>query len=125
MQDVEEVVSDLLQNGHDIDATMYNCLVKGYCGDGNEQMAMRVFYDTIKKKYAISVESFSIFAKELCAKGKVIEVTMVFEEMCWRCYVLDVSSYRRLLDEQLCLYVDKQHRSMPLGHNKYNKEENS
>ncbi|KAK7852309.1 pentatricopeptide repeat-containing protein [Quercus suber] len=29
MQDVEEVVSDLLQNGHNIDATMYNCLIKG------------------------------------------------------------------------------------------------
>ncbi|KAF3956671.1 hypothetical protein CMV_018229 [Castanea mollissima] len=122
MQEVEEVVSDLLQNGHDIDATMYNCLIKGYCEDGNEQMAMRVFYETIEKKYVISVESFSIFVKELCAKGKVIEATMVFEEMCRRCYVLDVSSYKRLLDEQLGLYVDNQHRSMPLGHNEYSRE---
>ncbi|KAM3710068.1 hypothetical protein ACJW31_01G001000 [Castanea mollissima] len=125
MQEVEEVVSDLLQNGHDIDATMYNCLIKGYCEDGNEQMAMRVFYETIEKKYVISVESFSIFVKELCAKGKVIEATMVFEEMCRRCYVLDVSSYKRLLDEQLGLYVDNQHRSMPLGHNEYSREVNS
>ncbi|GMY28965.1 pentatricopeptide repeat-containing protein At4g11690-like [Fagus crenata] len=125
MQEVEDLVSDMLQNGHGVDSTIYNCLIKGYFGDGNEPMAMQVFYETIEKNHVISVESFSIIVKELCAKGKVIEAKMVFEEMCRRCVVLDVSSYRRLLDEQLSLYAENQHSSRPLGHKECSREGNS
>ena len=38
MQQVEELILDMLQNGHNLDATMYNCLLAGYCEDGDEEM---------------------------------------------------------------------------------------
>jgi pentatricopeptide repeat protein len=132
MQEVGELVSDLLQNGHVMDATMYNCLIWGYCVDKNEQMTMRVFYEAIDKNYVISMESFSIFVKELCAKGKVIEAKRIFEDLCRKCSVLDVNSYRRVLEKHLSLYaenlwrirditdmIDHQHSSGVLHQNEY------
>ena len=38
MQQVEELILNMLQNGHNLDATMYNCLLAGYCEDGDEEM---------------------------------------------------------------------------------------
>ncbi|CAJ1973570.1 unnamed protein product [Sphenostylis stenocarpa] len=81
MQAVEELVSDMLQNGHNLDATMYNCLLGGYCDDGDEEMALKTFYDIRDKKFFINQDIFCTFVKMLCAKGKLKEAETVFEEM--------------------------------------------
>lgn len=38
MQQVEELISDMLQNGHNLDATMHNYLLAGFFEDGDEEM---------------------------------------------------------------------------------------
>ena len=34
----EELIPDMLQNRHNLDATMYNCLLAGFFEDGDEEM---------------------------------------------------------------------------------------
>ncbi|KAK7352571.1 hypothetical protein VNO80_17995 [Phaseolus coccineus] len=81
MQAVEELVSDMLQNGHNLDATMYSCLLEGYCEDGDEEMALKTFYDLMNKNFVIKQDIFCTFVKVLCAKGKLKEGETVFEGM--------------------------------------------
>ncbi|TKY74873.1 Pentatricopeptide repeat-containing protein mitochondrial [Spatholobus suberectus] len=85
MQQVEKLVSDMLQNGHNLDATMYNCLLGGYCDDEDEEMALKTVYDIMDKNFVINQDTFCSFVKVLCAKGKLKEAETVFEEMCRRC----------------------------------------
>ncbi|XP_057432330.1 pentatricopeptide repeat-containing protein At5g65560-like [Lotus japonicus] len=73
MQLVEELVSSMLQSGHNLDATMYNCLLGGYCEDGDEEMALKTVYDMIDKSFLFNKDIYCTFVKELCAKGKVKE----------------------------------------------------
>ncbi|KAM1224063.1 hypothetical protein ACFX2G_043975 [Malus domestica] len=96
---VEELVHDMLQNGHELDTALYSRVIKGYCEDGNVKMAMQAFCAALDAKYIISLESFSVFVKELCAKGMVVEAERVFDDMHKRCTVADVDNYRRVLDE--------------------------
>ncbi|KAG4906304.1 hypothetical protein JHK82_054942 [Glycine max] len=42
MQQVEELILDMLQNGHNLDATMYNCLLAGYCQDRDEERTPKI-----------------------------------------------------------------------------------
>ncbi|BAT78014.1 hypothetical protein LR48_Vigan04g232700 [Vigna angularis] len=79
MQAVEELVSDMLQNGHNLDATLYNCLLQGYCEDGDEEMALKTYYDIMNKNFVIKQDVFSTFVKVMCAKGKLKEGDTVFE----------------------------------------------
>ncbi|KAK9274218.1 hypothetical protein L1049_019032 [Liquidambar formosana] len=102
MQKVEELVGDMLRNGHVIDASLYSFLVKGYGEDGNEEMAMRVFHESIDMGYMINLESFSVIVKELYGKGKLHEVEKLLEELSRSFPVINVDSYRRVLDEHLC-----------------------
>ncbi|XP_061374926.1 pentatricopeptide repeat-containing protein At1g09900-like [Gastrolobium bilobum] len=92
MQQVEELVWDMLQNGHNLDAAMYNCLLGGYCEDGDEEMALKTVYNIIDKNFVINKDTFCTFVKELCAKGKMKEAETVFEEMCKRCPVFDINA---------------------------------
>ncbi|KAJ1423403.1 Tetratricopeptide-like helical domain superfamily [Sesbania bispinosa] len=101
MQQVEELVGDMLQNGHNSDATMYNCILEGYCEHGDEEMALKTVYDIIDKNFVINKDIFYAFVKELCAKGRVKEVETVFEEMYKKCPVSDINAYRLVLC-QLC-----------------------
>jgi len=78
---VEELVSDMLQNGHNLDATMYSCLLGRYCEDGDEEMALNTFYDIMNKNFVIKQDIFCTFVKVLCAKGKLKEGETVFERM--------------------------------------------
>ncbi|KAJ0031145.1 hypothetical protein Pint_13719 [Pistacia integerrima] len=102
MQEVEGLLDAMFRSGHNIDATMYSCLLKGYCEDGNLEAAMRIAYEMVSKKFVINLESISILFKELCAKMKFTEAETLFE-MCVRCPVDDKDNYRRILDEQLCI----------------------
>ncbi|XP_050217842.1 putative pentatricopeptide repeat-containing protein At1g74580 [Mercurialis annua] len=104
MQNVKELLDNMFHNGLACDAAMYNSLVKGYCENGNEEVARLVFYEAIDKNYVVNTESFSVFVKKLCENGKAFQVENMFEEMCKRCCVADVDSYRRILDEQLVAY---------------------
>ncbi|XP_027356921.1 pentatricopeptide repeat-containing protein At5g41170, mitochondrial-like [Abrus precatorius] len=97
MQQVEELVGNMLQNGHNLDATMYNCLLAGYCEDEDEEMALKTVYDMIDKNFVINHDTFCTFVKELCAKEKVKEAERVLEEMCRRYPVSDVNAYRMVL----------------------------
>ncbi|KDP34050.1 hypothetical protein JCGZ_07621 [Jatropha curcas] len=101
MKDVQELINDMVNNGLAIDTTMYSSIVMGYCEDGNEEMATKVFRKTIDQNYVISLESFLVFIKLLCEKGKAIEAERIFKEMCEKCSVVNVGSYLRILDEQL------------------------
>ncbi|XWS70205.1 hypothetical protein CRYUN_Cryun03dG0028500 [Craigia yunnanensis] len=102
MQEVEYLVDDMLQNGILIDASMYGCILEGYSEDGNEEMAVQVFNEMMGKSYVISLESFSIFVKMLCARGMIIKAENFFEDICRRtCPVVERHSYRRVLDEHL------------------------
>ncbi|KAI9118562.1 hypothetical protein K1719_010894 [Acacia pycnantha] len=107
MQEVEELVRDMLQNGHEPDATMYNCLLQGYCEDGNEQMAIQTIYDMIGNNFVVSLDSFSNLVKVLRGKQYNKEVEMIYEEMLRRCPVPepDADAYKRvlLLTENSCL----------------------
>ncbi|KAJ0091432.1 hypothetical protein Patl1_13814 [Pistacia atlantica] len=103
MQEVEGLLDAMFRSGHNIDATMYSCLLKGYCEDGNLGAAMRIAYEMVSKKFVINLESISILFKELCAKMKFTEAETLFE-MCVRCPVDDKDNYRRILDEQLSVW---------------------
>ena len=102
MHEVEEFVDDMCRNGHHLDASMYSWLVKGYCEDGNADMAMRLFCEMLDMGYVINLESFLAFVKGLSAKEKAFEVEKFFEEMSRRCPGIDIHKYRRILDEHLC-----------------------
>ncbi|KAL1291076.1 hypothetical protein HN51_059618 [Arachis hypogaea] len=97
MQEVEGLVSEMLENGHDLDTTLYNCLLGGYCDLGDEEMALRTVYDMIDKNFVINKDTFCIFVKDLRGKGKLSKAVTVVEEMCRRCNVPDINSYRALL----------------------------
>jgi pentatricopeptide repeat protein len=101
MQEVAGLVDDMLQDGFEMDATLYSCLVGGFCEAGNEEMAMRAFYDSINKNYVINLQSFSFFVNLMWGKGKVIEAEQIFKDRCRRCSLVDVDSYQRVLDDQL------------------------
>ncbi|KAK2994031.1 hypothetical protein RJ640_018788 [Escallonia rubra] len=100
MREVEELVSDMFRNGHDLDTTLYSFLVQGYCNDGNMETAMQVFLEMIQKGLVLDVHIFSVFVKELSVRGKVFEVERIFERMS-SCHVIDVDSYKRVLDSCL------------------------
>ncbi|KAJ4708977.1 Pentatricopeptide repeat [Melia azedarach] len=97
MQEVEKLVDGMIRSGHNFDSTMYNCLLKGYCEDGNDEKAMQIAHEMVTKKYVISLESFSVLAKELCAKGKATEGQNLLE-MCSKNPAVDVDNYRRVLE---------------------------
>ncbi|PRQ28017.1 putative tetratricopeptide-like helical domain-containing protein [Rosa chinensis] len=99
MGEVEGLIHDMLRNGHALDATLCSCLVKGYSEDGDLRSAMQVFCDALDQRYIISLESFSVFVKELCAKGKAVEAERMFEDMCKRCSVVHIDIYRKVLDD--------------------------
>ena len=46
---------------------------------------MQTVYEIISNMYAINLDTFSIFVKELSAKGYVKEVERIYEEMRGRC----------------------------------------
>nr|GMD87381.1 pentatricopeptide repeat-containing protein At4g11690-like [Ipomoea batatas] len=101
MREVEMLMNDMVGNGHAPDATMYSCLVKGYCEDGNEEMAVRVLREMIDKRLVINLDCFAVFAKEFCAKGKVFEVENLFLQMKSNCSMTDLNSYQKILNEHL------------------------
>lgn len=74
MLEVEELVRDMLRNGYKLDATMYSCLLRGYCEDGNEQMALQTVHDMISDNFVVSLDTFSKFVSVLFAKGYNKEV---------------------------------------------------
>ncbi|XP_068313746.1 pentatricopeptide repeat-containing protein At1g05670, mitochondrial-like [Pyrus communis] len=43
MGEVEELVCDMLGNGHELRTNLYGCIIKGYCEDGNVNMAVQTF----------------------------------------------------------------------------------
>ncbi|MED6198894.1 hypothetical protein PIB30_070917 [Stylosanthes scabra] len=102
MEEVEELVSEMLENGHNLDTTLYNSLLGGYCDLGDEEMALRTVYDMIDKNFLINRDTFCMFVKLLCEKGKVRKAVTVLEEMCRRCNVPDVNVYRGFL----CQYLE-------------------
>lgn len=102
MQDVEDLVDRMIRSGHNLDFTMYSCLLKGYCEEGNVENVMQIAHEMVTKKYVIGLESFSVLVKQLCAKGKVTEAEKLFDT-CSRCPAVDVDSYRRVLDQQICI----------------------
>ncbi|PQM37797.1 pentatricopeptide repeat-containing protein [Prunus yedoensis var. nudiflora] len=101
MGEVEELVGDMLRNGHGLDTVLYSCVIMGYCENGNVNMAIQAFCGALDNNYIISLESFSILVKELCAKGMVLEAERIFEDMCNRCTVVDVDSYRSVLERRV------------------------
>ncbi|VVA11747.1 PREDICTED: pentatricopeptide [Prunus dulcis] len=101
MGEVEELVGDMLWNGHKLDTVLYSCVIMGYCEDGNVNMAIQAFCGALDDNHIISLESFSILVKELCAKGMVLEAERIFEDMCNRCTVVDVDSYRSVLEKRV------------------------
>ncbi|XP_043704838.1 pentatricopeptide repeat-containing protein At5g39710-like [Telopea speciosissima] len=102
MRDVEDLVVNMLHRGHGLDASMYSEMVKGYCKDGDLDMAMGIFSEMMEKGFMINLQNFSLFVKELCGKGRMSDAENVFKEMVRRCTILDLASYRRILNEYGC-----------------------
>ncbi|KAJ4957556.1 hypothetical protein NE237_024667 [Protea cynaroides] len=102
MRDAEDLVVDMLRRGHGLDASIYSDMVKGYCEDGDLEMAMGMLYEMMEKGFRINLESFSVFVKELCAKGRLSDAENVFKEMVRRCTISDIACYRAKLNEHGC-----------------------
>ncbi|KAK6912855.1 Pentatricopeptide repeat [Dillenia turbinata] len=66
MQKVEELVPDLRQNEHELDASMYSCLSKGYCEDCNVQKTIQVFLGSMYAGSVISIGTFAILLRLMC-----------------------------------------------------------
>lgn len=49
----------------------------------------------------VSLESFSLLVRELCEDGKEVEAEKGFVEMSRRRHVMNIDSYRSILDEHL------------------------
>ncbi|KAK9099461.1 hypothetical protein Syun_026506 [Stephania yunnanensis] len=81
-RDVEELVLGLIRRGYLLDTTIYSLMVEGYSKDGDVEMAMGVLRTMIGKRFIIQLQSFSVFVKELCSKGRASEVNEAFEEIC-------------------------------------------
>lgn len=64
-------IDDMLQDGFEMDATMCSCWVSGCCEDGDKEMAMLIFYESINRNHVINVQKFSAFVKMMCEKRKV------------------------------------------------------
>ncbi|KAM7507450.1 hypothetical protein LguiA_017903 [Lonicera macranthoides] len=107
MRQVERLVSDMRRDGHNLDATLYSCLLEAYCEEGSEEMAMQVFQEMIDKAYVVNLESFAISVKLLCDNGKVFEAEKFFEKMSCSCPVIDLDRYRRVLDAYICESTSK------------------
>ncbi|XP_062098951.1 pentatricopeptide repeat-containing protein At1g05670, mitochondrial-like [Humulus lupulus] len=99
MKEVEELVGSMIRDGHKIGSALYGCLIKGYSEEGNVDMAVKIFYEMVEENYIISLENFSAVIKVLCAVKKVNEAEIMFNDMSRRCKMVDVNSYRRVLDE--------------------------
>ncbi|KDO73589.1 hypothetical protein CISIN_1g0430682mg, partial [Citrus sinensis] len=50
MQDVEDLVDRMIRSGHNLDFTMYSCLLKGYCEEGNVENVMQIAHEMVTKK---------------------------------------------------------------------------
>lgn len=101
MQDVWMLVSDMLQDGNGLDATLYNCLIWGFYKDGNMEMATNFFLKMIDERYVISLECFEVFVKKLVAEGKLFDIEKLFEQMRKCCPMKEIHSYQKVLDELL------------------------
>lgn len=99
MQDIEMLLNDMLQSRNRLDATLYNCLIEGYCKDRNEERALQVCQEMIDQNFVISVEVFEVFVKELFAKGKLFEAENLFEQMKSKRHIQNINSYKKILDE--------------------------
>ena len=96
MQEAEELFYDMLKDGHTVDATIYNCLVKGYCDNRCYVTATRVFKEMIDRRYVINLTRFSTLVSELCGKEKLFEAKELFKEMSKSCLIIDVDTYEGL-----------------------------
>ena len=96
MQEAEELFYDMLKDGHTVDVTIYNCLVKGYCDNRCFVTATRVLKELIDGRYVINLASFSTLVSELCAKEKLFEAKELFKEMSKSCLIIDVDTYEGL-----------------------------
>ncbi|GAB4854522.1 hypothetical protein Ancab_023102 [Ancistrocladus abbreviatus] len=105
IQELEELLYDMLQKGHEPDASLYSCLTKRYCEDDNEEMAIRVFCDAVNMGHVVDLESFTALIEQLCAKGKMHEAEILFEEMYKRCPVLHLENYRKVINDQVLQYT--------------------
>ncbi|KAL2346581.1 hypothetical protein Fmac_000581 [Flemingia macrophylla] len=70
MQQVEELVSDMVRNGHNLDTTMYNCLLEGYCEEGDEEMALKTVYDMMDKNFVINQDTRRQYLRRFQLSGK-------------------------------------------------------
>ena len=101
MQDVWMLVNNMLQDGNRLDTTLYNCLIWGFCEDGNVEMAMNFFLKIIDERYLINLECFEVFVKKLVAEGKLFEIEKLFEQMRKCCPMKEIHRYQKVLDEVL------------------------
>ncbi|KAK9131337.1 hypothetical protein Sjap_011824 [Stephania japonica] len=103
MRDVEELVLGLMRRGYLLDTTIYSLMIEGYCKEGDAEMAMGVFCTMIGKGFIVHLQSFSVFVKELCIKGRASEVNEAFEEMCRSFgHLTNLECYKGIIDEHLC-----------------------
>ncbi|KAK9099460.1 hypothetical protein Syun_026505 [Stephania yunnanensis] len=102
MQDVESLVVCMHRGDHKLDTSTYCMMVRGYCKNGEVEMAVGTFDDMMEKGFTIDLDSFSVFAKELCAEGRTSDVKKAFEEIRRRCVISNLEDYKRIMDEHLC-----------------------
>lgn len=99
MQDIDTVVSDMIQDGHALDTTLYSLLIHVYCINGSVEKAIDLFEEMIGESLVIKRDSFEVFAKELSSRGLVNQVENLFDRMRNSCSAFDVVTYQCVLNE--------------------------
>ncbi|KAG8375725.1 hypothetical protein BUALT_Bualt10G0130300 [Buddleja alternifolia] len=102
MQEVEMLVSEMIQNGHSLDTTLYSSLINAYCISGDISKAVWFFKEMIGERIVIRNDCFEVFVKEMCSRGLVLEVENLFNQMRENCLMSDVETYQSVLNECLC-----------------------
>lgn len=98
MRDVEMLVNGMIQDGKRLDATLYNHIIWGYCGEGNVEMAVKFFLKMIDESYVINLECFEVFVKEMIAKGKLFEIENLFGRMKQKCPITEIHGYQKVFN---------------------------
>lgn len=99
MQDIETVVSDMNQDGHALDTTLYSSLIQAYCVNGNVEKAVALFEEMIGESLVIKRDSFEVLVKEMNARGLGNEVENLLDQMRKSCSAFDVVTYQHVLNQ--------------------------
>ncbi|XP_057248624.1 pentatricopeptide repeat-containing protein At5g39710 [Beta vulgaris subsp. vulgaris] len=106
VQQVEELMTSMLQDGHKADSSIYSCLTRMYTKNGELEKASRVLCDALRDGCVINLDSFAVFIEGLYARGKMSDAEQHSQELLEKCSVTMLEKYQRILNKLKCKYSD-------------------